>query len=807
MKKLTMIFLTMFFSVFLLQSETIANVTNCKNLTLTIDRGAMDGVVSGLKGIVKAVYKEPSGEYTINIGIFTVRKVYERTAEVVIEIGKGLNPADARYVVFDPDLVPSETKTETAVPAKVAESADWHLEQGDKAANEGKLKSALENYQKALALEPKNLVAQEKCNEMKKKIAGAERKVKFNDYLKKADANYEKNNVKYAFLYLIEALRMFPEGSSEVKSRLAIMGKEYPQEIEVLLAEKAKELKDVREQIDSMLENRTASKPTAVKTNAQEVQYSEPSLQKVKGRADKIYQNKKGFWEAVFLNNITMIYIPEGEFTIGSPAREGDADEHPAHKVFLSGYWIGKTEVTFSQFDAFCQETGLEKPEDEGWGRGERPVIYVSWKEANHFCAWLEKKTGFAFRLPTEAEWEKAARDRFPWGNTPPASDLANFNKEIMKTNTVGSYPQGASPYGVLDMAGNVWEWMADWYDGDYYKNSQENDPQGPERGSERSVRGGSWANNTEFIRSANRSRENPNSKLNILGFRLGLTCDSQQLDTMLEKTVEAKPTPIKANARETQYNEPFLQKIAGKAEKITRNEKGFWEAVFAKDIAMIYIPDGEFSIGSPNRQGDADEHPTHKVFISGFWIGRTEVTFEQYDRFCVETGRENSEDEGWGRGKRPAIYVSWNDARDYCAWLTQKTALKFRLPSEAEWEKAARDYYPWGSTLPSATLANFNKNNMQTSPVGSYPKGASPYGAQDMAGNVWEWSGDWYDSSFYQNSPFENPQGPESGSVRVVRGGSWANNSELIRSANRSQEDPASRLNILGFRLALDSN
>ena len=106
---------------------------------------------------------------------------------------------------------------------KAQESADWHLDQGDRAADERKLKSALEHYQKALALEPKNLVAQEKCSEMKKRIAGTERNAKFDEYLKKADANYEKNNVKFAFLYLIEALRMYPEGSAEVKGRLVMM--------------------------------------------------------------------------------------------------------------------------------------------------------------------------------------------------------------------------------------------------------------------------------------------------------------------------------------------------------------------------------------------------------------------------------------------------------------------------------------------------------------------------------------------------------------------------------------------------------
>lgn len=523
MKKLTMIFLTVFLSVFLLQSETIANVTSYKNLTLTIDRGAMDGVASGLKGIVKAVYKEPSGEYTINIGIFMVRKVFERTAEVVIEIGKGLNPADARYVVFDQDLVPGEPKTETPVTAKVVESADWHLEQGDRDADAGKLKPALEHYQKALALEPKNLVAQEKYSEMKKKTAGPERNVKFNEYLKKADDNYEKNNVKFAFLYLIEALRMYPEGRSEVKGRMVMMASEYPQEFEAILKEKRDELKDILPQIDSMLGKKPEVKLVPGEPKAKGTEYAEDFLQKISGKAEKILRNEKGFWEAFFAKNITMIYIPAGEFTIGSPNQEGDADEHPAHKVFIAGFWIGKTEVTFEQYDRFCSETGRKNSEDEGWGRGKRPAIYVSWNDAHDYSAWLAQKTGLKFRLPSEAEWEKAARDRYPWGNVLPSADLANFNKDNMQTSPVGSYPRGASRYGVLDMAGNVWEWMADWYDPDFYRNSPFENPQGAEAGSARVVRGGSWENKSDLVRSANRTSESSDSKLNILGFRLAL--------------------------------------------------------------------------------------------------------------------------------------------------------------------------------------------------------------------------------------------------------------------------------------------
>ena len=132
-----------------------------------------------------------------------------------IEIGKGLNPADARYVVFEKDLgrSPAKPKPESAAPE--TRECRWHLEQGDRAAEAGNTKAAMEHYQKALALEPGNLVAEEKCNEMKKAIAAAERREKFADYLKKADANYEKSNIKFAFLYLIEGLRIYPEGRAK----------------------------------------------------------------------------------------------------------------------------------------------------------------------------------------------------------------------------------------------------------------------------------------------------------------------------------------------------------------------------------------------------------------------------------------------------------------------------------------------------------------------------------------------------------------------------------------------------------------
>ncbi len=524
MKKITILFFLALLTAIILGAETIANVTSQKGLALTIDRGAADGVAIGMKGIVKAVYKEPGGEYTINIGIFTVRKVSERSAEVAIEIGKGLNPADARYVVFENDLVPRENKAELVAPG--TGNADWHLEQGDKAADAKKFKTALEHYQKALEIEPGHLVAKEKYNEMKKVIATNERSVKFKDYLKKADANYEKNNVKFAFLYLVEALRLYPEGKDDVRNRLAVMDREYPMELATILNEKSDELKDIRPQIDLLLTKAGEPEQIPVKSRVEKAEFTESYLKKIAPKAEKIVRNGQGYWEAVFVDDIIMVYIPEGEFTIGSPSRDGGADEHPSHKVFVHGFWIGKNEVTFAQYDRFCMESGRKKAGDEGWGRENRPAIYVSWNDARDFCLWLEQKTGLKFRLPSEAEWEKTARDRFPWGNAAPDSNRANFNKNHMMTRPVGSYPKGASPYGVLDMAGNVWEWIADWYDADFYRNSPRDNPQGPETGLERVVRGGSWSNSADLVRSANRSHEKPENKLNILGFRLALDGD-----------------------------------------------------------------------------------------------------------------------------------------------------------------------------------------------------------------------------------------------------------------------------------------
>jgi formylglycine-generating enzyme required for sulfatase activity len=223
--------------------------------------------------------------------------------------------------------------------------------------------------------------------------------------------------------------------------------------------------------------------------------------------------------------------------------------------------------------------------------------------------------------------------------------------------------------------------------------------------------------------------------------------------------------------------------------------------------IEWLDIPAGEFLMGDNFNEGWVDERPVHAVYLDAFKISKYEITFEQYDRFCEETSRNKTDDFGWGRGTRPVTDVSWEDASAFCSWLSQKTGKNIHLPSEAQWEKAARGTdqrrFPWGNTVPSCDMANYNRCRGKTMPVGSYSSGISPYGVHDMAGNVWEWCSDWYDPSYYQNSPGTNPAGPSTGSQRIHRGGSWS--TDNIRSANRESVGPSHTSSKSGFRICLD--
>jgi serine/threonine-protein kinase len=225
--------------------------------------------------------------------------------------------------------------------------------------------------------------------------------------------------------------------------------------------------------------------------------------------------------------------------------------------------------------------------------------------------------------------------------------------------------------------------------------------------------------------------------------------------------------------------------------------------------IPFVFVPAGDFTMGSADGEGADNEHPQHRVYLDGFWIGRTEVTNAQYAR-CVEAGAcpvpDNSLWNDVAFADHPVKHVSWDNAVAYTEWLAESSGVTVRLPSEAEWEKACRGdllLHPWGDVEPSAELLNFLQSGIgDTTAVGSYPAGASPYGALDMAGNVWEWVADWYDEGYYGQTPKRNPTGPEGGDFRVLRGGSFDDARDGVRCAFRNGDVPVLQLWGSGFRL-----
>jgi formylglycine-generating enzyme required for sulfatase activity len=240
--------------------------------------------------------------------------------------------------------------------------------------------------------------------------------------------------------------------------------------------------------------------------------------------------------------------------------------------------------------------------------------------------------------------------------------------------------------------------------------------------------------------------------------------------------------------------------------------------------MTMIYVPEGEFLMGSTDDNPDSenDEKPQRSIFLDSFWIDQTEVTNKMFASFMNRMGNQTEEGNTWldadsdytrivqqsggwlqlyNYSDHPVVEVTWYGARSYCQWTGR------RLPSEAEWEKAARGTdgrtYPWGEGI-DCSRANYSGCVGNTKPAGSYPNGASPYGALDMAGNVTEWIADWYDGGYYHKSPSENPPGPLTEGFKVIRGGSWVNGRESVRTANRGTLVLVTSFWSYGFRCAL---
>ncbi len=507
------------------------------------------------------------------------------------------------------------------------------------------------------------------------------------------------------------------------------------------------------------------------------------------------------------------VYILPGTFTMGSD--EGASDEKPPHKVtFEKGFYMQKTEVTQGQWKAIMGNNPSRFQLGDNY-----PVESVSWNDVQTFIKKLnqEQETEMIYRLPTEAEWEYAARsegkrekyagfsndeDLYLYANFCDSNCDGSWNDDgqddgYKSTAPVGSFlPNGL---GLYDMSGNVWEWCQDWFDSEYYKNSSVNDPNGPETGAFRVIRGGSWYNTAEICRSSIRSYDGSSSTIHNLGFRL-----------VLHQDISGKPQVAKPKrSQETTGGEDLEEESSARAQVAKTAELTPLEAI--NQMEFVIIPAGEFLMGGlkSDKMKDNDEMPQHKVVIkNGFYMQKTEVTQGQWKAimgsnpsYFIECGDDC-----------PVENVSWDDVHVFITKLNKLSGKSYRLPTEAEWEYAARagTMTKWccgdGVVCLDSTAWYSDNSDRSTHSVGL--KDPNAWGLHEMSGNVWEWVEDdlheTYSGAPSDGSPWiEIPRGAS----RVYRGGSWYDYARYCRPSHRGSYSPSGDFNFLGFRLVLSRN
>ena len=475
-------------------------------------------------------------------------------------------------------------------------------------------------------------------------------------------------------------------------------------------------------------------------------------------------------------NSIGMkfVWIPPGNFVMGSPKEEkGRGSDEIQHKVTLTkGFYMGVYTVTQEQWKEVMGNNPSRFVEKN------LPVDSVSWFGCQEFIKKLREKDKRLYRLPTEAEWEYACRA----GTTTPfhfgekiSVEIANVGRYRDRTTPVGSFP--ANAWGLYDMHANVQQWCQDWY-GDYPQEDVA-DPQGPNKGKERVLRGGSWANRGDGCRSACR------------------------YDGLLPGVLRADYCGF----RLCFFEEPTI-KVPDANDSQPKNDppKNFTNSLGMK---FMWIPAGSFVMGSPKEEEGRGERETeHKVKLSkGFYMGVHLVTQEQWEALMG-----NNPSKFKGEKNLPVEEVSWDDCQQFIKKLREKDKKLYRLPSESEWEYSCRagtkTPFHFGETI-TTDQANYNgdftygegkkgKFREKTTQVGSFP--ANAWGLHDMHGNVFQWCEDWY--ADYPQKDVIDPQGPEKGQSRVLRGGSWLDYPGCCRSAFRSWVDPGYRHGSVGFRL-----
>ena len=544
-----------------------------------------------------------------------------------------------------------------------------------------------------------------------------------------------------------------------------------------------------------------------------------------------------------------------GSFTMGSPEMEAgrSEDEGPQHHVTLTeGFWMGETPCTQALWAAIMPDHPSASTARD---RLNQPVVEVSWEDTTSFFGQVNDRLGDRASLPTEAQWEYASRagtTAATWvgnlsldraGVKAPELDAiawyyANRERDVEEVAT-----KRANPAGLYDMLGNVWEWCQDWYGP--YDSGPAIDPMGPNMGSRRVLRGGSWVSFARLVRAATRLADDPSFRLSYVGFRLSRGQRSQVAvgRSPAPQGPGAEPRPGAWRAREVPSVHVVTDRMKARLSIIERPE---WARRMGRDryglfadvqvphrletelpvrFRLRWIPPGRFMMGSPSDEvgrwdpardaelltdedrktvspEDLGEEPHEVTLTRGFWMADTPVTQTLW------TAVQESNPSTFVDLERPVERVSWDDAQAFIVHLNERISdLRLCLPSEAQWEYACR-----GGTTTATYAGDLDLQGDNNAPVldriawyggnsghgydleDGYDSSGWPekqydhakagtrkvatrtpnaWGLYDTLGNVWEWCQDWvgpYGSSAIE----EDPTGPDVGTLRVLRGGSW---------------------------------
>ena len=502
----------------------------------------------------------------------------------------------------------------------------------------------------------------------------------------------------------------------------------------------------------------------------------------------------------------------------------------------------------------------------------EHPVVNVSWNDAVALCRWLAEKERKPYRLPREAEWEYACRagttTRFFFGDE--AGELGQYawyDKNSGRT----AHPVGQkrpNPWGLFDIHGNACEWCEDWRGSKYYATSPAEDPTGPDSGWARVIRDGSYNGTRDYPRPAHRYAEKPDGRNVLIGLRVACELPASQAGAM-----SLTPGPAKAEHSavrdpsgedaEPPSQGPLRAAVAPFGEAQAKRHQQRWakhlgvpvETTNSIGMKLVLIPPGEFEMGSSQEEIDRllaeakernlpewylnrvrTEGPQHRVRITKtFYVGCHEVTVGQFRQFVKATqfqteaekdgeggydydaaGKWTQKPEHTWRNPRlaptdqhPVSTLTWNDAKAFCEWLSEKDKRTYRLPTEAEWEYACRAgtatrRFFGDDEAALERYAWFRDNSGKTlHAVGE--KKPNPWGIHDLFGNVAEWCHDKHGRSYYDDSPTDDPSGPSAGSQRSLRGYAWDNPAPFCRSGLRDGCYPSDTSSRFGFRVVCE--